>query len=55
MFKRVYMVAYFDEALCHKAEDLGFETPYIHWILSIYIIPPVALGPGIHPASMRNE
>jgi hypothetical protein len=39
------------KALCYKPEGRGFETPWV----SIYLILPAALGPGVHSASNRNE
>jgi hypothetical protein len=36
------------EALRYKPEGHGFETRLREWILSIYLILPVAIGPGVH-------
>jgi hypothetical protein len=41
--------------LCYKPEGCGFETRCYERIFSIYLIIPVALGPGIHSACNRNE
>jgi hypothetical protein len=41
--------------LCYKPEGRGFETWWDEWILSIYLILPGAVSPGIHSASNRNE
>jgi hypothetical protein len=43
------------EELCYKSEGRGFETRRGHRILSIYLILPAALGPGIYSAPNRNE
>jgi hypothetical protein len=43
------------KALCYKPEGRGFETRWGEWFLSIYLILPVALGPGVYSASNRNE
>jgi hypothetical protein len=43
------------KALCYKPEGRGFETRWGEWCLSIYLILPVALGPGVYSASNRNE
>jgi hypothetical protein len=43
------------KALCYKPEGRGFETRWSEWLLSIYLILPVALGPGVYSASNRNE
>jgi hypothetical protein len=43
------------KALYYKPEGRGFETRYGEWFLSIYLILPVALGPGVYSASNRNE
>jgi hypothetical protein len=36
------------KALCNKMESRGFETRWGEWIVSIYVIFPAALGPGVH-------
>jgi hypothetical protein len=41
--------------LCYKPEGRGFETRWGEWFLSIYLILPVALGPGVYSASNINE
>jgi hypothetical protein len=38
------------KALCYKPEGRGFEVNF-----QIYLILPVALGPGVYSASNRNE
>jgi hypothetical protein len=44
------------KALCYKPEGRGFDTQCGECIFfSIYIILPAALGPGVYPASNRNE
>jgi hypothetical protein len=43
------------EALCYKPEGRGFENWGGERIFSIYLILPVALGPGVYSASKRNE
>jgi hypothetical protein len=43
------------KALCYKPEGRGFETGWGEWFLSIYLILPAALGPGVYSASNRNE
>jgi hypothetical protein len=43
------------KALCYKPEGRGFETRLSERFLSIYLILPAALGPGIYSASNRNE
>jgi hypothetical protein len=43
------------KALCYKPEGRGFETRWGEWFLSIYLILPVALGPGVYSAPNRNE
>jgi hypothetical protein len=43
------------KALCYKPEGHGFETRCGGWFLSIYLIFPAALGPGVYSASNRNE
>jgi hypothetical protein len=43
------------EVLCYKLEGRGFEIRWGNRIFSIYVILPAALGPGIYPASNRNE
>jgi hypothetical protein len=43
------------EELYHKLEDRGFDSQLGHWIFSIYLILPAALGPGVYSASYRNE
>jgi hypothetical protein len=41
-------------ALCYKPEGRKL-APMRQMILSIYLILPVALAPGVHSASNRNE
>jgi hypothetical protein len=43
------------EALCYKPGGRTFETWWGNWILSDYLIPPVALGPGVYSISNKNE
>jgi hypothetical protein len=43
------------KTLCYMPEGGGFETRWGEWTSSIYLIRPVALGPGVHSASNRNE
>jgi hypothetical protein len=43
------------KALCYKPQGHGFETQWGEWFLSIYLILPVTLGPGVYSASNRNE
>jgi hypothetical protein len=43
------------EALCYNPEGRGFKTRRGEWIFSIYLILPVALGPGVYSTSNRNE
>jgi hypothetical protein len=43
------------KALCYKPEGRGFETRLGEWFLSIYLILPAALGPGVYSASNINE
>jgi hypothetical protein len=43
------------KALCYKLEGCGFETRRGEYIFPIYLILPVALGPGVYSASNRNE
>jgi hypothetical protein len=43
------------KALCYKPESRGFETRWCEWFLSIYLILPAALGPGVYSVSNRNE
>jgi hypothetical protein len=43
------------KALCYKAEGRGFKTRWGEWFLSIYLILPAAIGPGVYSASNRNE
>jgi hypothetical protein len=43
------------KALCSDPEGRGFETLWGDWFLSIYLILPAALGPGVYSASNRNE
>jgi hypothetical protein len=44
-------------AVCCKPEGHGFETRGVEcfFFLSIFIILPAALGPGVYSASNRNE
>jgi hypothetical protein len=48
------------KALCYKPEGRGFDTLWGEEILSIYLILPAALGPGVYSAhstkfSFSNE
>jgi hypothetical protein len=43
------------ETLVYQPEGRGFETRWGNWTLSIDLILPGALGPGIYSASYRNE
>jgi hypothetical protein len=43
------------KALCYIREGRGFETRWCDWFISIHLILPVALGPGVYSASNRNE
>jgi hypothetical protein len=44
------------KALSYMPEGRGFEIRWGEWIsCSIYIILPVALGPGVYSASNRNK
>jgi hypothetical protein len=43
------------KALCYKPEGRGLETRLGDWFLSIYLILPITLGPGVYSASNRNE
>jgi hypothetical protein len=43
------------KALCYKPEGRGFETWWGERIVSIYLILPAALSPGVHSASNKNE
>jgi hypothetical protein len=43
------------KALCYKLEGHGLKTQWRERIFSIYLIFPAALGPGVYPASNRNE
>jgi hypothetical protein len=43
------------KALCNKPEGRGYETRWGEWILSIYLILPVALGPEVYSASNRKQ
>jgi hypothetical protein len=43
------------KAICYKPEGRGFETWWGEWFLSIYLIRPATLGPGVYSASNRNE
>jgi hypothetical protein len=43
------------KALCYKPEGRGFVTRWGEWFVSIYLILPTALGPGVYSASNRNE
>jgi hypothetical protein len=41
--------------LCYKPEGLDFVTRWGQWFLSVYLLFPAALGPGIYSAYNRNE
>jgi hypothetical protein len=43
------------KTLCYKPEGSGFETQWGELIISIYLILPAALGPGVYSATNRNE
>jgi hypothetical protein len=40
------------KSLCYKPESRGFESRWGEWI---YLILPVALGPGVHSAEMSTR
>jgi hypothetical protein len=42
-------------ALCCKQEVASSRPDEVNEFFSIYIILPVALGPGVYSASNRNE
>jgi hypothetical protein len=42
------------KALCYKPEGRGFDSRWGEF-LKIYLIFPVAPGPGVYSASNRNE
>jgi hypothetical protein len=42
------------KALCYKQEGHGSQTKLGELIFPIFLILPVALGPGVHSASNRN-
>jgi hypothetical protein len=41
-------------ALCYKPEGCGFDTRWGEWIVSIYLILPASLIPGVYTVSNRN-
>jgi hypothetical protein len=43
------------KALRYKPEGHGLETRSGEWFLSIYLILPAVLGPGVNLAANRNE
>jgi hypothetical protein len=43
------------KALCYKPESRGFESQLIQLSISINLIHPAALDPGIYSAFNRNE
>jgi hypothetical protein len=43
------------ETLCYKQEGCGFETQLEKKILSIYLILPATLDPGVYSDTNRNE
>jgi hypothetical protein len=43
------------KAPCYKPEGRGLETRGGERFLSIYLILPAALGPGLYSVSNRNE
>jgi hypothetical protein len=43
------------EALSYKSEGSGFQNRLCSRILSIYLILPASLGPGVYSDSNRNE
>jgi hypothetical protein len=43
------------EAQCYKPEDRGFETRWGNLNVSVYLILPAELEPGVYSASNRNE
>jgi hypothetical protein len=49
------VVAYWLKHSATKLEGRGFETQWVEWILSIYLILPAVLGPGVYSASNRND
>jgi hypothetical protein len=42
-------------SVANKPEDRAFDSRWGHRILSIYIILPAALVPGVHSTFNRNE
>jgi hypothetical protein len=48
-------ISVLNKALCYKPEGRGLHTPWGEWIVSIYLILPASLGPGIYSASNRNS
>jgi hypothetical protein len=42
------------QALCCKREGRGFDTRWVKWIFSSYIINLAAPDPGVYSASNRN-
>jgi hypothetical protein len=43
------------KALCFKPEGRGFEIRWGEWIVSIYLILPATLDPGVYSATNRNK
>jgi hypothetical protein len=43
------------KAICYKPQGRGFESRRGELIVSIYLILPAALGPGVYSVSNRNE
>jgi hypothetical protein len=52
-FMHVYLFSVVVKALMYKPEGRGFYTRWSEFLN--YLILPAALGPGIYPASNRNE
>jgi hypothetical protein len=42
-------------ALCYKPEGRGFNSWWGHWIFSIDLILPAALGPGVYSSSNVSQ
>jgi hypothetical protein len=43
------------KALCNKPEGRGFEARLVERFLSIYLIIPIPLDPGVYSASKRKD
>jgi hypothetical protein len=42
-------------ALCYMPEGREFRTGWGEWIISVHLVLPASLGPGVHSASDINE